>query len=107
MRIKTPLYTAKNIKIHVLTPFCLYAAIRVLMRSAERNSEYDTHARFLQQALQAMRRKIPLSEMFLMSMRIRDLANRGIKLSEEAYANSPERAKESLPKGLCFTHGFR
>lgn len=77
------------------------------MRAAEDNPEYNARARFLQQALEALRRKIPLSEMLLMLLRIKDLARRGIKLSEEAYANSPECVKESLPKGLSFTHGFR
>ncbi|KAB8237033.1 Zn(II)2Cys6 transcription factor [Aspergillus alliaceus] len=92
---------------HVFTPFCLFVAARVLLEPRHRNSpEYEPHHEFLRHALQAFRRLNPLTAVFLMGFRQKELARDGIYLSTEALLKTPAYDGDRASKRLVFIRGF-
>ncbi|KAA8650212.1 fungal specific transcription factor domain-containing protein [Aspergillus tanneri] len=92
---------------HVLTPFCIFVAARVLLEPAQSNSpEYESHRDFLRHALQAIRPRNLLTAVFLIGFQQKELARSGIHLSTEALLNTPGYDRDRPSTRLRFVKDF-
>ncbi|ORX96163.1 hypothetical protein BCR34DRAFT_669301 [Clohesyomyces aquaticus] len=98
---------------HMFTPFCVFVAARVLAEISHRSlsnsakAEYEQHVRFLEQALHAMKKKNPVTEVSLIQLRLMESSLKGISISKEACITSIGSDHGSPPQRLGFTPSFR
>jgi hypothetical protein len=91
--------------------FCVYVAARVFvqyLKTRPKDQQMSSSLQFLLQAMQALRRKNPLTESFLVQLDL-DLESAGINMQEKPYmpaANIVSEIPESL-QGLSDTIGNR
>lgn len=100
-------------QMHMFTPFCVFVAARVLAEMSHRSllssvkADYEQYVRFLEQALHAMKKKNPVTEVFLIQLRLMESALKGISISKEDCITSIGSNHGSPPQRLGFTPSFR
>lgn len=86
--------------------FCVYVAARVFvqyLKTRPKDSQMNSSLQFLLQAMQALRRKNPLTESFLVQLDL-DLESAGVLgLAQKQFVNADP--KVAVSKGLQYKTG--